>query len=414
MSKVVIIGAGAAGMMAGVTAARNNHNVIILEKNEKAGKKLYITGKGRCNLTNACDGDELINQIVSNRKFMYSAFSRFSNFDCMGFFDELGLKFKIERGNRVFPESDKASDVIDCLKRELRRLHADIEYNTDVTDIIMTEDGMCCTKVRAKSGNITKEFKCDELIIATGGCSYPSTGSTGDGYAFARKLGIEVTPVVPALVPLTAKEEWVKQLQGLSLKNISIMVLDGAKELYSEFGEMLFTHFGVSGPVVLSASSFISRRVKKGGLKMIIDLKPALDENTLDERICRDFEELRNKQFKNSLDRLLPQKLIPVIVELSGISPDKKTANITASERKSLVKLIKGLEITLTGLRGFNEAIITQGGIDVKEINPSTMQCKKIPNIRFAGEVLDVDALTGGFNLQVAWSTAYLAAQSIG
>lgn len=418
MSKVIIIGAGAAGMMAGIIAARKQHDVTIFEKNEKAGKKLYITGKGRCNLTNACDDTDLRESIVSNQKFMYSAFSRFSNYDCMGFFDELGLKFKVERGDRVFPESDRAADVIDCLKRELRRLHVNIEYNACVTDIIAAEENADapvrrCSGIRARIGNKTQTFNCDELIIATGGRSYPSTGSTGDGYEFAGRLGIAVTPLTPALVPVTAKEEWVKQLQGLSLKNINITVSAEGKVLYSEFGEMLFTHFGVSGPVVLSASSFIAKRIKNEKLKMSIDLKPALDEKQLDERICRDFAEFKNKLFKNALDKLLPKKLIPVIVMLSGINPDKKVSGITAAERRQLVSLIKGLEITLTGLRGFNEAIITQGGIDVKEINPSTMQCRKIPNIRFAGEVLDVDALTGGFNLQVAWSTAYLAADSI-
>lgn len=418
MSKVIIIGAGAAGMMAGIIAARKQHDVTIFEKNEKAGKKLYITGKGRCNLTNACDDTDLRESIVSNQKFMYSAFSRFSNYDCMGFFDELGLKFKVERGDRVFPESDRAADVIDCLKRELRRLHVNIEYNACVTDIIAAEENADapvrrCSGIRVSIGNKTQTFSCDELIIATGGRSYPSTGSTGDGYEFAGRLGIAVTPLTPALVPVTAKEEWVKQLQGLSLKNINITVSAEGKVLYSEFGEMLFTHFGVSGPVVLSASSFIAKRIKNEKLKMSIDLKPALDEKQLDERICRDFAEFKNKLFKNALDKLLPKKLIPVIVMLSGINPDKKVSGITAAERRQLVSLIKGLEITLTGLRGFNEAIITQGGIDVKEINPSTMQCRKIPNIRFAGEVLDVDALTGGFNLQVAWSTAYLAADSI-
>lgn len=418
MSKVIIIGAGAAGMMAGIIAARKQHDVTIFEKNEKAGKKLYITGKGRCNLTNACDDTDLRESIVSNQKFMYSAFSRFSNYDCMGFFDELGLKFKVERGNRVFPESDRAADVIDCLKRELRRLHVNIEYNACVTDIIAAEENADapvrrCSGIRARIGNKTQTFNCDELIIATGGRSYPSTGSTGDGYEFAGRLGIAVTPLTPALVPVTAKEEWVKQLQGLSLKNINITVSAEGKVLYSEFGEMLFTHFGVSGPVVLSASSFIAKRIKNERLKMSIDLKPALDEKQLDERICRDFAEFKNKLFKNALDKLLPKKLISVIVMLSGIDPDKKVSGITAAERRQLVSLLKGLEITLTGLRGFNEAIITQGGIDVKEINPSTMQCRKIPNIRFAGEVLDVDALTGGFNLQVAWSTAYLAADSI-
>lgn len=411
MSRVIIIGGGAAGMMAGIIAARNAHDVTIFEKNEKLGKKVYITGKGRCNLTNAGDSEDLMNSIVTNRKFMYSAFSRFGNYDCMGFFDELGLKFKVERGNRVFPESDRAADVIDCLRNELRRLKVKIEYNAEVLDILVNEN--ICTGVKVRTANRVITAGCDEVIVATGGCSYPTTGSTGDGYAFAQKNGINVIQPVPALVPMTAKEEWVKMLQGLSLKNVRVSVYAGEKELFSEFGEMMFTHFGVTGPVVLSASSFVARRLKKENLTMVIDLKPALDEEQLDERICRDFEELKNKQFKNSLDRLLPKKMIPVIISQSGINEDKKVNAITAAERKSLVQLLKNLTLTLTGVRGFNEAIITQGGVDVKEINPATMQCKKIPNIRFAGEVLDVDAVTGGFNLQVAWSTAYAAAESI-
>ena len=413
MSKVIIVGGGAAGMMAAITAARNGNSVLLLEKNEKLGKKIYITGKGRCNLTNAGDNEDLMNSIVTNRKFMYGAFSRFSNYDCMGFFDELGLKFKVERGNRVFPESDKAADVIDCLRRELRRLSVSVEYETEVKKITAhtaknpDSDGSTTlvTGVDAITRGKKRHYDCDELIVATGGCSYPTTGSTGDGYRFAGELGVRVTDVIPALVPVIAKEEWVKELQGLSLKNIAITVYDGGKEVYSDFGEMMFTHFGVTGPVILSASSYIAKRLRRHELKLVIDLKPALDNEQLD------FEEFRNKQFANSLDKLLPKKMIPVIVELSGIDPAQKVNSITAASRKQLAQLLKNLTVTLTGVRGFNEAIITQGGIDVKEINPSTMQCKKIPNLRFAGEVLDVDAVTGGFNLQVAWSTAYTAGQ---
>ena len=419
MSKVIIVGGGAAGMMAAITAARNGNSVLRLEKNEKLGKKIYITGKGRCNLTNAGDNEDLMNSIVTNQKFMYGAFSRFSNYDCMGFFDELGLKFKVERGNRVFPESDKASDVIDCLRRELRRHNVSVEYETEVKKITAhtaknpDSDGSTTlvTGVDAITRGKKRHYDCDELIVATGGCSYPTTGSTGDGYRFAEELGVRVTDVIPALVPVIAKEEWVKELQGLSLKNIAITVCDGSKEVYSDFGEMMFTHFGVTGPVILSASSYIAKRLRRHELKLVIDLKPALDNEQLDERICRDFEEFRNKQFANSLDKLLPKKMIPVIVELSGIDPAQKVNSITAASRKQLVQLFKNLTVTITGVRGFNEAIITQGGIDVREINPSTMQCKKIPNLRFAGEVLDVDAVTGGFNLQVAWSTAYTAGQ---
>lgn len=353
----------------------------------------------------------MMNAVVSNPKFMYSAFSQFSNYDCMGIFDELGLRFKIERGNRVFPESDKAADVIDCLRKELKKLNVTIEYNTNVTGLLL-KDGVC-TGVKAKQFNSEKRWTGDEIIIATGGCSYPTTGSTGDGYDMARQAGLNVTKLCPALVPLTALEEWTKMLQGLSLRNVKVSFTDGKKELFSDFGEMMFTHFGVTGPVVLSASSYVARTLKKKNLSMSIDLKPALSEEQLDERICRDFEEFKNKQFKNSLDKLLPKKMIPVIIDLSGIDADKKVNEITQAERGNLVKLLKNLKITITGMRGFNEAIITQGGVDVKEINPSTMQSKKIPNLRFVGEVLDIDAVTGGFNLQVAWSTAYAAAQSI-
>ena len=407
MSKVVIIGGGAAGMMAGIVAARNGHNTIILEKNEKLGKKLFITGKGRCNITNAGDLDELFTSLNTNTKFMFSAFNNFNNYDTLGFFDELGLPIKVERGNRVFPESDRAGDVISALANELKRLRVKIYLDTEVTDIIASE-GMV-KKVVTKN----QTFDADAVIVATGGKSYPSTGSTGDGYKFAKKFGLNVTELIPAIVPFNAKEEWIKELQGLSLKNVSITVSDGKKELYNDFGEMLFTHFGVSGPIVLSASGKVAKRIKAGELFMDIDLKPALTEKELDERILRDFAAETNKQFKNSLDKLLPKKLIPVIIDLSGISETKKVCEINKEERKRLVSLLKHLRVTLTSLRSFAEAIITQGGIDVKEINPSTMESKKIKGLYFAGEVIDVDAVTGGFNLQIAWSSAHLAASSI-
>ena len=407
MSKVVIIGGGAAGMMAGIVAARNGHNTIILEKNEKLGKKLFITGKGRCNITNAGDLDELFTSLNTNTKFMFSAFNNFNNYDTLGFFDELGLPIKVERGNRVFPESDRAGDVISALANELKRLRVKIYLDTEVTDIIASE-GMV-KKVVTKN----QTFDADAVIVATGGKSYPSTGSTGDGYKFAKKFGLNVTELIPAIVPFNAKEEWIKELQGLSLKNVSITVSDGKKELYNDFGEMLFTHFGVSGPIVLSASGKVAKRIKAGELFMDIDLKPALTEKELDESILRDFAAETNKQFKNSLDKLLPKKLIPVIIDLSGISETKKVCEINKEERKRLVSLLKHLRVTLTSLRSFAEAIITQGGIDVKEINPSTMESKKIKGLYFAGEVIDVDAVTGGFNLQIAWSSAHLAASSI-
>jgi hypothetical protein len=415
---VVIIGGGAAGMMAAIAASGTGNTVTIVEKNEKLGKKLFITGKGRCNLTNAGDNEELMNSIVTNPKFMYSALSRFGNYDCMGFFGELGLPIKVERGNRVFPESDRAGDVIDCLREALRRRGVRVLLDTTANGLVCKDNdgtGFTCTGIRCTSKRTGKEWvqPLNELIIATGGCSYPSTGSTGDGYEFARSLDMEVTDRLPALVPLIAREEWVKDLQGLSLKNTGISVYAGEKQVYSDFGEMMFTHFGVTGPVILSASSFIIKRLKKESLRLSIDLKPALDHGQLDARILRDFGELRNKQYKNALDKLLPKKLIPVIIQLSGIDPDKKVHDITSAERERLVGLLKGLVITITGARGFAEAIITQGGVDVRELNPATMQSRRCPNVRFAGEVLDVDAVTGGFNLQVAWSTGYAAGSTI-
>lgn len=411
MSKVIVIGGGAAGMMAAITAARKGLRVTLIEKNEKLGKKLFITGKGRCNITNAGDSEDLFNSIVTNKKFMYSSLNGFSNYDVLGFFDELGLPIKIERGNRVFPESDHSSDVIAALNKELRRQKVDVRLNTVVKDIIVKDNRAC--GVVTVFGNVEEKIDADYVIVATGGNSYQSTGSTGDGYRFARKLGHDVTSILPALVPFTVKEEWEADLQGLSLKNISITVYDGPKELYSDFGEMLFTHFGVSGPVILSASSFVAGKLKGRNLKLVIDLKPALSFEQLDERILRDFDEEKNKSFKNSLDKLLPKKLIPVVVMLSGIDGNKKVNEITRTERQKLVKLLKEFELTLTGLRGFNEAIITQGGVNVKEINPGTMESKIVKNLMFAGEVLDVDAVTGGFNLQIAWSTGYAAASHL-
>ncbi len=411
MKNVVITGGGPAGMMAAITAARRGFKVTLVEKNEKLGKKLFITGKGRCNITNAGDSEDLFNSIVTNRKFMFSSFNGFSNYDTLGFFDELGLQIKIERGNRVFPESDHSSDVIGALNRELKRLSVDVRLNTEVKDIIV--NGGKATGVVVKCSGKESTIQADNVIVATGGNSYQSTGSTGDGYRFARKLGHSVTPIVPALVPFNVAEDWESDLQGLSLKNVSIVVLDGKQEIYSDFGEMLFTHFGVSGPLILSASSFAARRIKEHPLKLVIDLKPALSQEQLDERILRDFDEEKNKAFKNSLDKLLPKKMIPVIVRLSDIDGNKKVNEITKQERQKLVSLIKGLELTITGLRGFNEAIITQGGINVREINPTTMESKLVKNLYFAGEVLDVDALTGGFNLQIAWSTGYAAADHL-
>lgn len=408
MSSVLIIGGGAAGMMAGIIAARNGHKVTILEKNEKCGKKVFITGKGRCNLTNAGDMEDVLNSIVTNKKFMYSSLNQFSNYDVMGFFDELGLAIKVERGNRVFPESDKSSDVIGCLVRELNRLNVAVWYNTAVKDVVMKENVFSYV---VDSGG--KKWSADHLIIATGGRSYPSTGSTGDGYTFAEKMGHTITKTTPALVPFNAMEEYIKRLQGLSLRNIAVTIMDEGKEVYSDFGELLFTHFGVSGPTVISASSLLTDRISRRNLHMYIDLKPALSREQLDDRILRDFSENKNKALKNALDNLYPKKLIPVMIELSGIDENKKVNEISKAEREQMLHLTKNFPVTLTGLRGYNEAIITQGGVNVKEINPATMASKLVKNVSFAGEVLDVDALTGGFNLQVAWSTAYAAASGI-
>ena len=407
MAKVVVVGGGAAGMMAAISAAKCGHKVSLFERNEKLGKKIYITGKGRCNVTNACEVEDIFANIVTNRKFMYSAIYSFDNSMVQMFFEENNCRLKVERGNRVFPCSDKSYDIINALDRAMQKEGVDVHLNSRVQNIIV-DDGI----VKGIEVN-GKKIYSDVVIVATGGYSYPSTGSDGDGHSFARENGINVTKCSPALVPFIAKEEWVKELQGLSLRNCKVSLMDGECCIYSDFGELLFTHFGVSGPTVLSASSYVVELIKKKELKLIIDLKPALNEQQLDERILRDFKENINRNFANSLDKLLPKSMIGVVVARSGISPDAKVNEITKEKRKNLVRLIKEFDITLTGLRGFNEAIITHGGIDVKEINPQTMESKKIKKLYFAGEILDVDALTGGFNLQIAWSTGYLAGLSI-
>lgn len=403
MAKVLIIGGGAAGMMAAVSAAQGGHDVHLFEKNEKLGKKIYITGKGRCNVTNACDTDELFRNIITNPKFMYSSIYTFDNNMVQDFFENEGCPLKTERGNRVFPVSDKSYDIINALMRALKRLGVRICLNSHVTDIVSEEN-------EVKGIIVNDKFvPGDSVIIATGGYSYPSTGSTGEGHVFAQKMGHTVTKCSPALVPFTVKEEWVKDLQGLSLKNCLVTITDEGKKLYEAFGELLFTHFGVSGPTVLSASSVVVDIIKKKELNLIIDLKPALDESQLDERILRDFDDARNKDFVNSLDKLYPKSMIPVIIERSGINPHCKVNEIKKAERRRLVELTKKFSLTLTGLRGFNEAIITHGGVSVKDVNPATMMSKHVKGLYFAGEILDVDALTGGFNLQIAWSTGYLA-----
>lgn len=410
MSKIIVIGGGAAGMLASIYAAKNGHEVTVYEKNEKLGKKLYITGKGRCNITNAADMETLFEHVVTNKKFLYSAFYGFTNQDMIAFLKELGLQTKIERGDRVFPASDKSNDVIKVLQAEMEHLGVSIKLNHEVTEVLV-EDGMYQgVMVKGKQ----KPVRSSCVIITTGGFSYQTTGSTGDGYRFARKMGHTVTDIQPALVPLVIKQSFCKEMQGLSLRNVEVTIKQGKKQVYQNFGEMLFTHYGVSGPLILSASSFLDKYIKqKKELTLSIDLKPALSEEQLDDRIIRDFEKNRNKQFKNALDELLPKKLIPVMIRESDIDPEKKVNTITKEERRQLVSSIKRFTMSIEGFRGFQEAIITRGGVSVKEINPSTMESKQAAGVFFAGEVLDLDALTGGFNLQIAWSTGYTAGISV-
>ena len=408
MSNVIVVGGGAAGMMAAIFAARNGQNVTLLEKNEKLGKKIFITGKGRCNITNASEIEDLFSAVISNPKFLYSGFYSFTNDQVIHFFEELGVATKIERGNRVFPVSDHSSDVIAALTREMQHLKVKVQLHCEVKELLINNEREI-KGVRLANG---KKMTADAVVVATGGISYPSTGSTGDGYRFARNCGHKVTELFPSLVPMEVKEWYAKELQGLSLKNIEIHITDGKKKLYDEFGEMLFTHYGVTGPVILSASSIVGKTLEKKELVLHIDLKPALTEEQLDKRLLREFEANHNKQFKNAIDSLLPAKLRPVIIELSGIEEEKKVHEITKEERLNLLRLIKDFHKTLTGLRGYNEAIITKGGISVKEIDPGTMESKLIKNLYFAGEVLDLDAVTGGYNLQIAWSTGHLAGKS--
>ena len=413
MSKVLIIGGGAAGMMAAAFAAKNGNRVEVFEKNEKLGKKLFITGKGRCNITNAADLEDFFSAVTSNPKFLYSAFYSFTNEQVISFFEELGVKTKVERGGRVFPVSDHSSDVIQALKSEMERLGVKINLNAEVKELITEKNSTRETVngIRLVSG---KKISGDAVIVATGGISYPSTGSTGDGYRFARRCGHKVSELSPSLVPMEVKEWYAGELMGLSLRNIEIRITDGKKKLYQEFGEMLFTHYGVTGPVILSASSIVGKKLKDTELTLHIDLKPALTEEQLDKRVLREFETNHNRQFKNAVDSLFPSKLRPVIVELSGIPEEKKVHEITKEERLRFVRLIKDFTMTLTGLRGYNEAIITKGGVSVKEIDPGTMESKLVKGLYFAGEVLDLDAVTGGYNLQIAWSTGYLAGMNAG
>ncbi len=401
--KVIVVGGGAAGMMAAIWAARNGAEVSLFEKNEKLGKKIFITGKGRCNLTNACDVEDLFRNVPTNPKFLYSAFYGFDNAQTMSFFEELGLPIKVERGDRVFPVSDHSSDVIKVLERECKRLGVRICLQTCVSKLLVTEG--IIRGIRLSDG---QEWFADKVIVATGGLSYSRTGSTGDGFQFAEDTGHKLAKDYPSLVPFNIREDWCKDLMGLALKNVSVKVIQEKKKVYEGFGEMLFTHFGVSGPLIISASAYVHRYLGKP-LSLYIDLKPALSREQLDERILRDFEKFQNKQFKHALDELLPKRLISVMVELSGINPDKKVNSVSKAERMVILDLMKSLPLTITSLRDYDEAIITKGGVSVKDVNPSTMESKKVKGLYFAGELLDVDALTGGFNLQIAWSTGYIA-----
>ena len=394
-------------MLAAVSASKENTKVILLEKNDRLGKKLFITGKGRCNITNSADKDVIMKNIISNPKFMFSALDVFDNNDICRLLEEHGCKVKEERGGRIFPVSDHSSDVIKALVKMLDEKKVEVRLNSQVTNVVKKEDTFEIT-LKDK-----KVLECDAVIITTGGLSYPATGSTGDGYGFAESFGHSTRECTPSLVPLETSQLWCRDLQGLSLKNTGLKMYSGGKFIYEDFGEMLFTHFGISGPMVLSASSSYHKR-KAPDCTVYLDLKPALSENELDDRLLREISENHEKHFINMLPSLLPAKMVPVIARLSGIDEHKKCGDIKKEERKELVRLLKNLRIDVTGTRGFDEAIITKGGISVKEVSPGTMMSKIVPGLFIAGEILDLDALTGGFNLQIAWSTGYLAGVSSG
>ena len=414
--KVVVIGGGPAGMMAAISSAKQGNDVILLEKNDSLGRKLLITGKGRCNITSSLDMFEFIKNTPGNGKFLYSVFESFTNQDIINMLKENGLEVKQERGNRIFPVTDKSQSVLDCFENELKKNKVKIKTNSEVAHIIIKTnvDGKKVDSVELISG---EKIKADKIILATGGKSYPKTGSTGDGYRFAEEVGHTITPPKASIVPLTAETNICQKLQGLSLRNVKIELknIDSNKKIYDDFGEMLFTHFGVSGPTILSSSAHLLRvknineLIKQRKILLIIDLKPALNIEELDNRIRRDFDEVKNKEFKNSLNKLLPNKMIDTVIDLSNIKPTKKVNEITKEERQRLVKLLKNFEICITGFRPIEEAIITAGGISIKEINPKTMESKLINGLYFAGEIIDVDSYTGGFNLQIAYSTGFVA-----
>ncbi|WP_434309243.1 NAD(P)/FAD-dependent oxidoreductase [Hominifimenecus sp. rT4P-3] len=411
MSKILVIGGGAAGMMAAAAAAEDGHTVVLLEKNEKLGKKLYITGKGRCNVTNACDRDAFFENMVSNPKFLYSSYGSWNSQDMMNWLTAHGLKLKVERGNRVFPVSDKSSDVIKTFQKILEQAGVQICLNTEVSGLFVEEE--MCRGVYVKD----RKMEADAVIVATGGLSYPTTGSTGDGYRWAEQTGHAVTALRPALVPMEAEfgdGSPAGELQGLALKNISVSIRKGKKELTNGFGEMMFTHFGVSGPALLSASSVVAKELEKGPLELTIDWKPALSEEQLSARILREFENGKNKILKNVVGNLLPARAVPVALRLSKIPPEIPVHEVTREARYSLVRVLKAFPMRLTGLRGYPEAIITQGGISVKEVHPATMESKRVKHLFFVGEILDLDGFTGGYNLQIAWSTGRAAGKAAG
>ena len=413
--EVIVIGGGAAGMIAAITSAKEGNNVTLIEKKSTLGNKVKITGKGRCNITFDGDIDNFKSNIVKNYKFMYSSFNNFNNNDVIDYFENLGVKTKVERGGRIFPVSDKAEDVVYALEKELKNNNVKIIYNTSVKKIVTKEQVI--NSVILDNG---KEIICDKCIVATGGMSYKTTGSTGDGYIFAKDTGHKIVEILPGLVPLKSDDKICKDLQGLSLKNVTLTLKEkSGKKIYEEFGEMMFSHFGITGPIVLSSSSKLNRydnvneKINNHEIIASVDLKPALDIDTLDKRICRDFEKYTNKEFKNSLNDLLPQKLIPVIISLSKIDENKKVHQINKKERAKLVEVIKNLQVNITGFMPIDIAIVTSGGVDVKDINPKTMESKIVKGLYFAGEVLDIDAYTGGFNLQIAFSTGYAAGRNM-
>lgn len=410
MAKVLIVGGGAAGMAAAVFAAEAGLKVHVYEQNEKLGKKIFITGKGRCNFTNACEMENLFASVVTNSKFLFSSFYGFTNQQTIELFEKLGVRTKVERGDRAFPASDHSSDIIRALERRMKELDVKIHLNSKVDRLLLNDEGTAVKGLKLHNGAVQEG---DAVLVATGGFSYQTTGATGDGYRFAREAGHTVTDIRPALVPMVTGEGYITRMQGLSLKNVNLTIRNGKKKLFDEFGELLFTHFGISGPLALKASSYVGKTLEKTDLQAVLDLKPALTKEQLSARLVREFEDAPNKQFRNIMPNLFPSKMIPVILELGGISPTAVNNEITREQREHFTEVVKAFPFSIVGTRGYNEAIITQGGVKVKEVNPSTMESRLVEGLYFAGEVMDLDAVTGGFNLQIAWSTAHTAAVAI-